>query len=136
MLLIANGKTLFNKYVLEIKKKNQHIGVYSKKIKKKDEKGKDRWEKTYYYQKVKRSDEEIAELIKEGKDPKATSTNYKDIYIGANPPVGFEEDKLSILKKEGKIKFDQNNMIVDAETFELMKEVTTVFNDTSIYKIN
>jgi hypothetical protein len=122
-VVIVNGLQMFKKYVLDIKKKNKLSNVYIKRQKRKNKNGLIVAEYEYYCQKVKRSSEEIQELIAQGKDPESTSTHYKEKYIGLTPPANFEQDELSNLLSSGRIHISGQNLITDSSTFEYMQQV-------------
>lgn len=133
-MIVSNGGKMCRKYILDIKRKNKTLGLHIKHIKRKDKKtGEVVAEYTYYYTKVKRSEEEVQELLASGKKLTNTVLYFKDKYIGKEKPPNYEEDLLSRLAQEQKIQINRDDMITDEETLRLiLKELPEYFNKKTI----
>lgn len=135
--IIVGGGTAFRSYVLDVKKQNKQTNVHRKKVSNKNKKGEVVWSKYYYYRKVKRSLEEVEEKMMTVKNPNSNHIFYKDEYIGSEPPVGFKEDELTLIREAGDVVLESKDLLVkDEETIKKLKKIApSYFNGLTVFKI-
>lgn len=133
-ILIVDGGTIFRRYVQEVRKINNALGICKKTMKKKKD-GEVIWKKDYFYKKHARSQEECDVLIKQGYDHKSSYVRYTEEYLGPNRPAGFEDDELSELKTDGLVSLQGRNMVTTIEVFEQLKENYPEFRELKVYQV-
>lgn len=132
-ILIIGGLKQYKKYATHIKKENDLIGLHIKTVRKTNKDG-STWEKDYFYKKEKRSEQEISEMITNGKDKRSSEVRYKDKYLGKSEPEGFVKNEILELINKGLVRFEDEEMITDEKTYEFIKQIAGgYFNDLTIY---
>lgn len=134
-ILVVDGGTVFRRYVQEVRKLNNALGICKKTVRKKNPEGEVVWKKDYFYKKVARSQAEKDVLIQQGYAYNSSYVKYSEEYLGPNRPTGFEDDELSELKTDGLISLQGRELITTEAIFEFVKKRYPDFNDCKVYQV-
>lgn len=124
MILILNGLKMKEKYEMILKSENKKNGLHVKRIPRKNKKGEKKIH-NYYYQRKRRTPEEIKKRLEEGK----TNNLYnKDEYIGKTVPKDWLENVFELYHwySQGE------NIIIESKGYErlLQQQRMADFRDT------